>query len=124
MNSGLTFINILPLEPFKYSKEHCPNLIVDLLLGCDPKDNSEDAERVLLHAKRSIGRTKYNSPGMSSSSIPKAGMGCPMKKESAWQTNLSGNSNMISAAMCLPLRALVVPSQKIRFIDNDDKFLF
>ncbi|KAK7386982.1 hypothetical protein VNO78_27405 [Psophocarpus tetragonolobus] len=32
MNSGMTFINTFPLEPFKYSKGHSPNLIlVDLL---------------------------------------------------------------------------------------------
>ncbi|KAG4921092.1 hypothetical protein JHK84_049951 [Glycine max] len=48
------------LEPFKYSKAHSPNLIVDLL-GCDPKDMRDDTERVL-HVKQSMGRTKYDSP--------------------------------------------------------------
>lgn len=52
--------------------------------------------------------------------MAKAGMGCPMKKESAWQTIVSGNSNMMSPAMCLPLRDLVVPCQKISFTEDED----
>ncbi len=50
--------------------------------------------------------------------MPKAGTGWPMKKESAWQTILSGHSNMISPAICFPVRVLVVPSQKISFTDE------
>jgi hypothetical protein len=43
-----------------------------------------------------------------------------MKKESAWQTIMSGFSNMISPAMCLllPVKILVVPSQKISFTNE------
>ena len=48
----------------------------------------------------------------------KAGTGWPMKNESAWQTILSGHSNMISPAICFPVRVLVVPSQKISFTEE------
>ena len=47
--------------------------------------------------------------------MAKAGTGWPMKKESAWQTILSGNSNMTSPAMCFPVRILVFPPHKISF---------